>query len=68
EAVLAAVRELGRTAVAFRLDTTEFGSFPGFAADVRAALGEHWGRDTFDHLFNNAGSAAMAPVAETTEA
>ncbi|MFJ4435060.1 SDR family NAD(P)-dependent oxidoreductase [Streptomyces sp. NPDC088923] len=68
EAVLAAVRGLGRTAVAFRLDTTEFGSFPGFAADVRAALAEHWGRDTFDHLFNNAGSAAMAPVAETTAA
>ncbi|MHC3424355.1 SDR family NAD(P)-dependent oxidoreductase [Streptomyces sp. DT18] len=68
EAVLGEVRGLGRTAVAFRLDTTEFGAFPAFAAEVRAALGEHWGRDTFDHLLNNAGSAAMAPVAETTEA
>ncbi|MEW2346324.1 SDR family oxidoreductase [Streptomyces sp. NPDC006684] len=68
EAVLGEVRGLGRTAVAFRLDTTEFGAFPAFAAEVGAALGEHWGRDTFDHLLNNAGSAAMAPVAETTEA
>ncbi len=66
EEVLAAVRGLGRTAVAFRLDTTEFGTFPAFVADVRATLGEHWGRETFDHLLNNAGSAALAPVAETT--
>jgi NAD(P)-dependent dehydrogenase (short-subunit alcohol dehydrogenase family) len=68
EEVLAEVRALGRTAVAFRLDTTEFALFPAFAAEVREALEKHWGRTGFDHLFNNAGSAAMAPVSETTAA
>lgn len=67
EKVLAEVRALGRTAVAFRLDTTELPAFAPFAEDVRAALREHWGREDFDFLVNNAGSAAMASVAETTE-
>lgn len=67
EEVLAHARELGRTAVAFRLDTTETSAFPAFAEDVRSALREHWGREDFDFLVNNAGSAAMASVAESTE-
>lgn len=66
--VVASLVELGRTAVAFELDTGAVASFDGFVDRLRAALGERWGRDTFDFLINNAGIALMAPFAETTEA
>jgi NAD(P)-dependent dehydrogenase (short-subunit alcohol dehydrogenase family) len=66
-ATVAAVEGLGRRAAALRLDTTDTAAFAGFAGEVRATLGA-WGRDTFDVLVNNAGSAQAAPFAELSEA
>lgn len=68
EAVVREVQALGRRAVALQLDVGDAASFDGFAARVRAALHEHWQRDRFDHLVNNAGSGVHAPFAATTEA
>lgn len=67
QAVVGAVEELGRRAVALQLDTGVVGSFDAFAGAVAEALGEHWGRDRFDLLVNNAGAGVAAPFAETTE-
>ena len=58
----------GRKAVALPLDTGVVSTFPGFAAQVAEALKATWGRDRFDFLVNNAGTALYAPFAETTEA
>ena len=66
--VVAGVAARGRTAVAVQLDTADVASFPAFAAALRTALAETWGRDTLDVLVNNAGSGVYAPFAETTEA
>ncbi|MFD3513522.1 SDR family NAD(P)-dependent oxidoreductase [Streptomyces sp. NPDC058657] len=64
--VVDAVGALDRKAVALQLDTTSFESFPAFAENLREALATTWGRDTFDHLVNNAGVAAFTPVGQTT--
>ena len=55
EAAVAEITAKGRKAVALQLDTGVVGSFAGFAGQLRTALRETWGRDTFDHLVNNAG-------------
>ena len=57
---------LGRRAVALPLDLTATTSFPAFAAQVRTGLREHWQREQFDALVNNAGSGGHATVADTT--
>ncbi|ANH68358.1 SDR family NAD(P)-dependent oxidoreductase [Mitsuaria sp. 7] len=66
--VVQEIQALGRLAVAIPLDVADVGTFAGFAAQVRAALQDTWGRDTFDHLVNNAGHGAMASFADTTVA
>ena len=68
DAVVADIRALGRKAVALRLDTSKVSSFPGFVLAVRAALRDTWGRDTFDHLINNAGHGEMTAFSATTQA
>jgi len=68
QAVVAEIEALGRKAVALQLDVTDVASFKAFADKVRNALSSTWGRDTFDHLVNNAGQGEMASFAETTEA
>ncbi|KGD89144.1 MULTISPECIES: SDR family oxidoreductase [Rhizobium/Agrobacterium group] len=68
QAVVAEIEALGRKAVALQLDVTNVASFKAFADNVRNALSATWGRDTFDHLVNNAGQGEMASFAETTEA
>ena len=68
EAAVAEITALGRTAVALQLDAGAAASFPAFANTVRAALHTHWGRDSFDHLVNNAGAGHHAAFAETSEA
>jgi NAD(P)-dependent dehydrogenase (short-subunit alcohol dehydrogenase family) len=60
------VKRLGRTAVAFPLDAGKVETFEAFGSRVRAALREHWDRDTFDYLVNNAGVGIGATIAETT--
>ena len=46
---------MGRKAAAFRLDVGNVPAFDGFVGEVRKTL-QHWGRDRFDYLVNNAGS------------
>lgn len=67
DAVAADIQSLGRKAITLQLDVSNVSSFPGFVAAVRAALQDTWGRDTFDHLINNAGHGEMADFADTTE-
>jgi len=59
------LRAIGRRAAVLPLDVEDADSFPAFAAQVRGVLGG-WGRQTLDHLVNNAGSGVVAPFAETT--
>ena len=66
DAVVKRAMALGRRAVALPLDLTATTSFPAFAAQVRTALREHWQREQFDALVNNAGSGGHATVADTT--
>ncbi len=67
EAVVAEIEALGRKAVALRLDTGDASTFPTFVGGLRAALTATFGRDTIDHLVNNAGHGEMADFAATTE-
>ncbi|SHG23917.1 NAD(P)-dependent dehydrogenase, short-chain alcohol dehydrogenase family [Kaistia soli DSM 19436] len=67
-ATVAEIEALGRRAVALKLDTGIVASFPGFVDAVRSTLRDIWGRESFDHLVNNAGHGEMASFAETTEA
>ena len=62
------VKTQGARAVALPLDLSDSAGFPAFADAVRAALGNHWQRITFDALLNNAGSGVHAGFADTTEA
>ena len=68
QAVVAEIRAMGRKAVALRLDTGDVSAFPAFVQELRAALRETWGLETFDHLVNNAGHGDHAPIAEATQA
>jgi len=68
QAVVAEIEALGRKAVALQLDTGDVASFAGFAERLRAALKTTFGRNTFDHLVNNAGHGDYALIADTTEA
>ena len=68
DAVVADIERMGRKAIALQLDVADVSTFPAFADTLRATLRDTWGRDTFDHLVNNAGHGDVAPIAETTEA
>jgi NAD(P)-dependent dehydrogenase (short-subunit alcohol dehydrogenase family) len=67
-AVVAQIEALGRRAVALPLDVANSRSFPAFAATLRDTLAQHWQRERFDHLVNNAGIGVHASFMETTEA
>ncbi|KQP85675.1 SDR family oxidoreductase [Methylobacterium sp. Leaf117] len=67
EAVVAEIQAMGHKAVALQLDTGDVGVFATFAELLQAALRETWGRDTFDHLVNNAGHGDYALIGQTTE-
>ncbi|PIT06324.1 3-oxoacyl-ACP reductase, partial [Bradyrhizobium nitroreducens] len=68
ETTVQEMKALGRKAVALPLDVSKVSSFKIFANEVQTTLNENWGRETFDHLVNNAGHGEMAPFSETTEA
>lgn len=68
QAVVAEIKALGRKAVAFQLDSGNVAAFAPFAEKLRSALRETWGRESFDHLVNNAGHGDYALIADTTEA
>lgn len=67
EAAVAEIEWLGRKAVALQLDTGDIASFDRFTGEVREALSRTWGRDSLDHLVNNAGVGAHQPFAETSQ-
>lgn len=67
-AVVAEVEAAGRKALALPLDTGDVPAFAPFADRLRAGLRETWGRETFDHLVNNAGHGDYAMIADMTEA
>lgn len=66
-AVVAEATALGRTAHALRLDTARVAGFADFTDEVRRLLKESWGREDFDFLVNNAGSAVHELIADATE-
>ncbi|MTH78401.1 SDR family NAD(P)-dependent oxidoreductase [Paracoccus aestuariivivens] len=66
--VVAEIRAMGRRAMALRLDMADNASFPAFADNLRDQLRQVWGRDSFDHLVNNAGHGEFTPFENTTEA
>jgi len=68
ESVVAQVEQLGRRAVALQLDVGDSSRFGAFAEQVRSALAQHWQRDRFNFLVNNAGIGISAGFAETTAA
>lgn len=68
QAVVAQVAQMGRRAVALALDVGDSRGFGDFAAQVKRALAQHWQRERFDFLVNNAGMGHHASFAETTEA
>ncbi|MET0313117.1 MAG: SDR family oxidoreductase [Hansschlegelia sp.] len=66
--VVAEIKAMGRKALAFKLDSGSVIAFGPFAQELKAALGQTWGRETFDHLVNNAGHGDYALIADATEA
>lgn len=67
QAVVSEIEWLGRKAVALPLDVADSSSFAAFAGSVKQQLQQHWGRDSFNYLLNNAGIGVNVPFAETTE-
>ncbi len=68
QAVVAKIQALGARAVALHLDVGDSSCFDAFAERVRETLQKEWQRDSFDYLFNNAGTGLYTPFVDTTEA
>ena len=66
ENVVAAVAELGQTAIALKLDTGDTKAFPAFVESVQGALAT-MGTEKFDYLVNNAGTSHHNAFELTTE-
>lgn len=66
--VVEEVRARGGRAVMLQLDVADTSSFEAFADQVGGVVREHFARETFDVLINNAGEAEYGSVAQTTEA
>lgn len=66
-AVIAEIEAMGRKALAFQLDSGNVAAFAPFAETLRGALKQHWDRETFDHLVNNAGHGDTGLISEMTE-
>jgi NAD(P)-dependent dehydrogenase (short-subunit alcohol dehydrogenase family) len=67
QSLVGEIEAVGRKSAAFQLDAGNISSFDRFVDDARNAL-QHWGRERFDYLVNNAGTALQKPFDETTEA
>jgi NAD(P)-dependent dehydrogenase (short-subunit alcohol dehydrogenase family) len=68
DSLLSELQAQGVRAVALQLDMEQISGYPGFARAVQQALREHWQREQFDCLVNNAGIGLHASFADTTEA
>ncbi|MFE6177216.1 SDR family NAD(P)-dependent oxidoreductase [Streptomyces sp. NPDC056464] len=64
---VAAIEQAGGTAVALPLDVGASDTFDAFRDKVAGVLRDTWGRDTFDHLVNNAGIAQTALIEDMSE-
>lgn len=65
--VVAEIEQKGAKAVALQLNVSDVASFAVFTQQVKEALNQVWGRETFDYLVNNAGIGLYASFAETSE-
>lgn len=65
--VVAEIEQKGAKAVALQLNVSDVASFATFTQQVKEALNQVWGRETFDYLVNNAGIGLYASFAETSE-
>ena len=66
--VVSEIEQTGAKAVALQLNVSDVASFATFTQQVKEALNQVWGRETFDYLVNNAGIGLYASFAETSEA
>ena len=64
---IAAIEELGGTAVALPLDVGRSETFPAFREAVQKVLAETWEATGIRYLVNNAGIGRMAMLEDTTE-
>jgi len=67
-ATVAEIEAMGRRAHALPLDVANSAGFVEFAIGLRRLLADHWQRERFDYLVNNAGMGIHAMFADTTEA
>lgn len=67
DGVVAEIKNTGRKAKAFQLNTSDITGFDAFIADVNAWTTKEYGTQGFDYLINNAGTALYAPVTDVTE-
>lgn len=67
ETTLAEIEAQGGTAAALQLDQTDPAQISSLPDRLRTALRETFGRDTIDHLVNNAGTGHWALFSDTTE-
>ncbi|MEN0613669.1 SDR family oxidoreductase [Klebsiella indica] len=66
--VVAEIERKGVKAAALPLNVGDSHHFDSFAHKMTELLQQHWQRDSFDYLLNNAGIGLNVPFAETSEA
>ena len=66
--VAKALEAAGAKAAMLQLDVGDSSSFASFAEGLGTTLQQHFGRERFDFLVNNAGIGLNVPFSETTEA
>jgi NAD(P)-dependent dehydrogenase (short-subunit alcohol dehydrogenase family) len=67
QAVVQAIEDLGRKAIALPLDMSTSTDLENFAKMVTTQLQESWNTTEFDFLVNNAGMGATVPFEKVTE-
>ena len=67
ETTLAEIEAQGGTAAALQLDQTDPAQIASLPDRLRTTLRETFGRDTIDHIVNNAGTGHWALFSDTTE-
>lgn len=68
KAVVNTLEQAGIKAAMLQLDVSDSRSFEGFAGRLSDTLRQHFARERFDFLVNNAGIGINAPFSETSEA
>lgn len=68
DSLIAEIAAAGSRAVMLPLDVADSSTFAAFAASVRDALRDSFGRTQFDMLVNNAGIGLHVPLMQTSEA